>query len=233
MTPPHAFSFPGETLAYREARNALLEAERALRRQIETVAAARRALPPGGALKQDYLFEEGAADLDGDETVAETRFSDLFADGKDTLIVYSFMYPPDAETPCPMCTAFLDSLDANAAHITQHVALAVVAKAPIGKIRAWARARGWRRLRLLSSGTTTYNTDYFGEGPDGGQWPSVNVFRKTADGINHTWSSELFFAGAEEGQHPRHVDMLWPLWNVLDLTPAGRPDNWFPAPSYD
>jgi len=51
MTQPHTFSFPGETPAYRDARNALLEAERELRRQIETVAAARRALPLGGSLK--------------------------------------------------------------------------------------------------------------------------------------------------------------------------------------
>jgi len=142
------------------------------------------------------------------------------------------MYRPDADAPCPMCTAFLDSLNANAQHIAQHANLAVVAKAPIAMIRAWARQRGWHNLRLLSSGDNSYNTDYFGEGPDGAQWPSLNVLRKTADGIHHTWCSELFFAGAEEGQHPRHVDMLWPLWNVLDLTPDGRPQDWFPAPSY-
>jgi len=231
MSQPHSFSFPGESPAYREARNALLEEERRLRRQVEAVAAARRALPAGGALKKDYVFAEGGTDLDDPET--KTRFSALFAPGKDSLIVYSFMYGPDAAAPCPMCSAFLDSLNANAEHIAQHAGLAVVAKAPIHKIRTWARGRGWHRLRLLSTGGTSYNQDHFGEGPDGGQWPSLNVFRRTDAGIHHTWNSELFFAGAEEGQHPRHVDMLWPLWNVLDLTPDGRPQDWFPAPSYD
>jgi len=233
MAQHHAFSFPGETPAYRDARNALLEEERLLRRQIESVAAARRALPPGGALKEDYLFTEGPADLEATEADVQTSFSALFAPDKDTLIVYSFMYGPDAAAPCPMCSAFLDSLNANAQHIAQHVNLAVVAKAPISTIRQWARRRGWNDLRLLSSEGTGYNADYFGEGPDGGQWPSLNVFRKTAEGIHHSWNSELFFAGPEDGQHPRHVDMLWPLWNVLDLTPDGRPQDWFPAPSYD
>jgi len=167
MSQPHTFSFPGETAAYREARNALLEEERRLRRQVETVAAARRALPPAGALKQDYVFAEGSPDLDDTETEVQTHFSALFAPGKDSLIVYSFMYGPDAAAACPMCTAFLDSLNANAEHITQHANLAVVAKAPIHKIRAWARERGWHRLRLLSTAGTTYNQDYFGEGPDG------------------------------------------------------------------
>lgn len=233
MSEQTGFRFAGESPAYREARNALVESERALRRQVEAVAAQRRALPLGAPLKTDYVFQEGAADLDDTQTVVETPFADLFAAGKNSLVVYSFMYGPEAKAPCPMCTAFLDSLNGNAPHITQHAGLAVVAKAPLDKIRAFARTRGWRNLRLLSTAGTTYNADYYGEGPDGDQWPAVNVFTRNDDGIFHRWNSELFFADSEEGQHPRHVDMLWPLWNVLDLTPDGRPQNWFPGLSYD
>src|SRR2546423_14271141 len=78
--------FPGESEEYRRERNRLLEAEVALRRAIEEVAAQRRRLPPGGVVPDDYEFEDA---VDG----ASVRFSELFAAGKDTLVVYSFMFP--------------------------------------------------------------------------------------------------------------------------------------------
>ena len=228
----HARRFPGESDTYREARNQLLSAERDLRRKVEEVAALRRALPPGGAVTQDYVFEEDAADPSEPGTAMQTRLSDLFAPGKDTLVVYSFMYPPGGKA-CPMCTAFLDSLNGSAGHISQRVNLAVVAKAPLETIRDFAASRGWSGLRLLSSAGNSYNADYFGESDGGDQWPMVNVFRRDADGIHHTYASEIFFAASEEGQHPRHVDAMWPLWNIFDLTPDGRGENWFPQISYD
>ena len=197
----------------------------------------KRSLPRGGRLKEDYVFDEGGAgtpdressDLD---TVRQTRFSELFAEGKDSLVVYSFMYP-QAGTPCPICTAMLDGLDGNAQHIAQRVNLAVVAKAPIRTIREWGLARGWRNLRLLSSAHNTYNADYFAETPDGNQWPALNVFHKTGDGIRHFYNTELLYTPPEEGQDPRHVDLIWPLWNVFDLTPDGRGTTWYPSVSYD
>ncbi len=158
--------------------------------------------------------------------------SGLFAPGKNSLVVYGFMYAPGGD-PCPMCSAFLDSLNGNAVHIAQRVNLAVVAKAPIGTIRDWARARGWNNLRLLSSGGNSFNADYLAEAPNGSQWPIVNVFHKDDDGIHHRYASELFYASPEEGQHPRHVDLLWPLWNILDLTPDGRGTDWYPQVAYD
>jgi predicted dithiol-disulfide oxidoreductase (DUF899 family) len=227
----HDDRFPGESEAYREARDELLVAEQALRRRVEEVAELRRRLPAGGRLKEDYVFEEGAADLADRDSVSETRFSSLFADGKQSLVIYSFMYAPGGD-PCPMCTAFLDSLNGNAPHICDRINLAVIAKAPIGAIREWARGREWRNLRLLSSGGTTYNTDYITERPDGSQLPIINVFRQTDDGIHHTYNTEMIYAGAAEGQHPRHVDLVWPLWNVFDLTPDGRGADWFPKTSY-
>lgn len=204
-----------------------------LRNHIEEVAAQRRDLPMGGRLKEDYVFEEGAADLSDRETVTRTPLSALFEDGKDSLVVYSFMYAPQAETPCPMCTSLLDGLNGSAPHIGQRINLAVVAKAPIRKIRDWARQRNWRNLRLLSSGGTTYNADYFGEMPDGEQIGVVNVFQRTGDTIHHTYHSELIFVPSAEGQNPRHMDLIWPLWNVFDLTPEGRGEGWFPATAYD
>lgn len=221
MAALHDKRYPGESDNYRTARNELLDAEISLRRQVEQVAEMRRQLPLGGAVREDYVFE--------DATGQSVRLSSLFETGKDTLVVYSFMFAPDAAAPCPMCTAFLDGLDGNARHLSKRVNLAVVAKAPAARLNEWALSRGWQNLKLISSNENSFNADYFAETPDGAQWPLLNVFRKTADGIFHTYATELFFAPAEDGQNNRHVDMLWPLWNVLDLTPAGRGSDWYPS----
>jgi predicted dithiol-disulfide oxidoreductase (DUF899 family) len=217
----HDNRFPGESENYRAARDELLTAEMDLRKQVEAVAAMRRALPLGGALEQDYVFEEDTG---------ETKLSDLFAPGKDSLFIYSFMYAPDGDA-CPACTSLLDALNGSAPHIRDKMNFAVVAKAPISQIGTWAQGRGWSNLRLLSSNGNSYNTDYGAE-RDGAQLPAINIFQKTADGIFHTYNAELFYAPAEEGQHPRHADSIWPLWSVFDLTPEGR-DGWFPKYAYD
>ncbi len=233
MTGFHENRFPGESDEYRKQRNALLEAEIELRRRVEEIAAMRRALPVGGLVRDDYVFEEGAADLTDFDTIRETRLSSLFEPGNDSLIIYNFMYAPDADRPCPMCTAFLDNLNGSAQHITRRANLAVVAKAPIPAIRKWAAGRGWHNLRLLSSGGNSYNRDYFGEGAEGDQWPMLNVFHRSGDGIVHTWGSELLLVEPAPGQDPRHMDQMWALWNVLDVTPEGRGDDWYPSPDYD
>ncbi|MGA9852003.1 MAG: DUF899 family protein [Gammaproteobacteria bacterium] len=224
----HGHRFPGETSAYRKARDKLLKEEIALRRHVEVVAAQRRKLQLGGVVSEDYVFE-GADELMG---VRRVRLSELFAPGKDTLVVYSFMYGSAMEQPCPMCSSMLDALDSNALHITQRVNLAVVAKSPLPRILAFAQERGWRRLRLLSSAGNTYNRDYFGEGPDGKQWPMLNVFRKRGDAIRHFWGSELMFVPGEKNQDSRHVDFMFPLWGVLDITPEGRSTDWRPRLRY-
>jgi predicted dithiol-disulfide oxidoreductase (DUF899 family) len=220
--------FPGETESYRHARNELLEAETELRRNIEAVAAKRRGLPLGGKPPEDYVFEEI-----GDGSIARAiRLSELFADGKDTLVIYSYMYGPKMAQPCPNCTSILDALDGEAPHITQHTNLAVVAKSPISRITEFARARGWRNLRLLSSAGCHYNRDYHAEKPDGGQDSALNVFVRRDGATHHFYSSELQFAARVPGQDPRHVDLIWPLWHVLDLTPEGRGQQWHPRLSY-
>ena len=246
MSVDSAVRFPGESSDYRLARNRLLEAGIELRRSIERAAAQRRALPPGGAVPDDYVFEEAAGGG------GEVRFSELFAPGKDTLVLYSFMFPrwsgdtrpgpaggetarlPLAETPCPSCTSILDSLDGAAPHLAHPLNLVVVAKSDPARIRTFARERGWRHLRLLSSRNNTYNRDYHAETPEGEQSPVLNVFARGGDGFRHRWATELMFAPRDEGEEPRHVDSIWPIWNVLDLTPDGRGnDSNFPAMHYE
>jgi predicted dithiol-disulfide oxidoreductase (DUF899 family) len=229
--PLHDKRFPGESADYRKARDELLRFEMELRRSTERVAEARRKLPLGGAVREDYVFEEGAADLADTSAVQRVRLSELFGD-KDTLVAYSFMYGPQMPAACPMCTSMLDGLDGEAQHVAQRVSLVVIAKSPLDRIRAYARQRGWTRLRLLSSAGNTYNRDYFGEGPDGSQWPSLNVFVRRNGTIHHFYHTELLFAQAEPGQNNRHVDSIWPLWNVLDFTPEGRGKDWYPKLSY-
>jgi predicted dithiol-disulfide oxidoreductase (DUF899 family) len=217
--------FPGESAEYRAARDGLTEAEIELTRRIEEVAALRRALPPGGVVPEDYAFTEGPADLAADEPTGPVRLSALFGD-HDRLLLYSFMYGPDMARPCPMCTSVLDGLDGAAADVAQLAGFAVVAKSPIGRLRAFARERGWANLRLLSSAGTCYNRDYHGEDADGEQQSRMNVFTRDASGIRHFWASEQNVA--PPGQETRHVDAVWPLWNLLDLTPQGRGD-WHPS----
>jgi predicted dithiol-disulfide oxidoreductase (DUF899 family) len=235
-----SITFPGETPEYRAARDRRLERETELRRATEAVARARRELPPGGRVKMDYVFEGAGAD--GEPT--DVRLSELFEPGKNSLVIYSFMFPRDpddqvpgprdgqtarlplAEGPCPSCTAFLDQLDGAADHASQHLNLVIVAKAPLSRVLAFARERGWGRLRLLSSAANSFNSDYFAETPDGIQRPMLTVFHRDGGVIRHFWSSELLYAPSDPGQEPRHVGTLEPLWNLFDLTPEGRPTDW-------
>ena len=239
-------TFPGESREYRAARDRLLEQEIELRRATEAVAAARRELPPGGAVPEDYVFQGAGPD----DAPTDVRLSELFAPGKDSLVIYSFMFPrsagderpgpasgetarlPLAEGPCPSCVALLDQLDGAAEHASQQLNLAVVAKSPLPRILAFAQERGWRRLRLLSSAANKYNRDYRAETADGSQLPVLNVFHRDRGTIRHFWGSELMYASADPGQDPRHVGTLEPVWNLFDLTPEGRPTDWDEQLSY-
>jgi len=222
-------TFPGESSEYRRARNELLEAEDELRRLNEDVAAKRRALPAGGLLAEDYVFESAA---DG----SEVRFSELFAPGKETLVIYHMMFPrwskdpragapegktallPLIEQPCPSCTSVVDGLNGPAAHISDRVNLVVVAKTDPARLGAYAQERGWRSLVLLSSRNNTFNRDYHAETSEGEQLPVLNVFSRDEDGIHHRWASELTFVRGDNSP----LDPIWPIWGVLDLTPDGR-----------
>ena len=225
--------FPGESAAYRASRDELLKAELELRKKTEEVAALRRKLPIGGKVPEDYVFEEGGSDLSDSKTVKKVTLSALFGD-KSTLVLYSFMYGPKMDEPCPMCTSFLDGLDAEAPHIRQTVALAVTAKSPLARIRKFAQTRPWNHLRLVSSAGSTYQKDYRGELESGEQMPMMNVFVKRDGAVHHSWGSEMLYASdrKKDGIDARHIDIMWPLWNVLDLTPEGRGESWYPALKY-
>lgn len=216
-----ALSFPNETISYRAARNGLLEKEIALRAEVERVAALRRGLPLGGHLKENYTFEE----ISSDGEVRTVKFSELFAEPKTSLFVYSWMYGPAMAQPCPMCSSIIDALNGNARHITQRINLVVVARSPIERMMAFAKGRGWTSLRFLSSAKNSYNADYFGETAAGDQYPMANVFIRRDGSIHHFWGTEMLYANV--GGDPRHMDLMWPLWNVLDATPEGRGD-WYP-----
>jgi len=239
-------AFPGESAEYRAARERLLEQEVELRRTMEAVAEARRQLPPGGIVPHDYVFL--GRRFDGQP--ADVRLSELFAPGRDSLVIYSMMFPrapdddrpeppggqtsmlPAADWPCASCTAFIDQLDGAAEHASRHINLVVVAKSPIERVLAFAAERGWRRIRVLSSAGNTYNRDYLAETAAGEQQPMLNVFHRDGQSIRHFWGSELFYAPADPGQEPRHVGTLEPLWNLYDLTPEGRPADWAEQLSY-
>ncbi|HTE53250.1 MAG TPA: DUF899 family protein [Kofleriaceae bacterium] len=213
--------FPGESPEYREARDRLLQSEIELRRVAEKVAQERRALPDGGAVPTDYLFE--TAPRDGDP--GPVRLSALFG-RHDTLAIYSYMFGPERKEPCPMCTPLLDGLDGAAEHIQQRVSLAVVSESPATRLQAFSHDRGWRRLRLISAAGNTYNTDYHGKGEKGGDTTMLNVFRRTGTTIRHFWATELAHGPSDPGQDNRGVDPLNPIFAMFDMTPEGR-GSWY------
>jgi predicted dithiol-disulfide oxidoreductase (DUF899 family) len=206
---------------YERARGALRAAEIALMEQRERVAQLRRGLPPGPRVEKDYVFRDGQGDV---------RLSQLFGrEGHDTLLVYHFMYGAAQTQPCPMCTMWLDGLNSIAPHLRQNMGFVVSARAPIDDLLAYGEERGWGALRLLSSQDCAFNADMEVEDADGAQWPAMSVFVRTPSGeVQQSWSG-----GARmDDEHFRGLDLLSPVWNLLDLTPAGRA-SWMPKRSYD
>lgn len=204
----------GESAAYRQARDTLLQAEIELRAKTAEVAALRRKLPPGAPVESGHDLTRA----DGVETTLDT----LLPPDRNSLVVYSLMFGPNAKSPCPMCTSLLDGLDGQVPHITANAAFAVVAESPPDRLARLASDRGWRNLPLYSCGAD-YQAAYHARTPDGGQLPILNVFERDEAGkLRHFWGSETFFADLDG--HPRHVDTIWPLWNLLDLTRQGRGD---------
>jgi predicted dithiol-disulfide oxidoreductase (DUF899 family) len=136
------------------------------------------------------------------------------------------MYGPAMATSCTSCTSILDSLDGTTPHVRERVSFAVVARSPIEHVRQIARERGWRTLRLLSSSRNTYHHDYHGETAGRDQLPMMNVFVRRDGTVHHSYATELLFAPTDPGQDGRHVDLIWPLWSLFDLTPEGRGTSW-------
>jgi predicted dithiol-disulfide oxidoreductase (DUF899 family) len=213
-------TFPNESDAYRQARNALLVEEIELRRHLERVAEQRRQLPAGGEVKKQYLFESE----NGPVTLAE-----LFGD-KDTLVVYSYMFGPQRKRPCPMCTSLMASWDGKVADIEQRVALAMVARSPIERLVEAKKGRGWTRLKVYSDGAGDYTRDYVSA--EDADVPRYAVFTRRDGTIRHFWSGEISGEMADPGQDPRDAPELDPLWSLLDTTPEGRGTTWYPKLEY-
>ena len=212
--------FPNESGDYRAARNALLVEEIELRRHIERVASQRRALPPGGGLPQDFelVSEKGPV-----------RLSTLFGD-KDTLMIYSMMYGPQRQTPCPMCTSFLTSWNGTAINLRERVAIVVTARSPIDRLIAYKKQRGLANLPFVSDVSGEYTRTYVN--PDDADVPGFSVFSQRDGIVRHFYSGEMSGAMADPGQDPRGGPDLDPLWLMLDLTPGGRGTDWYPKLGY-
>lgn len=211
--------YPNESREYREARDALLKDEQELVEKVKAVAAKRRQLPLGGELKQDYVFEWAN---DG-KVGRSVKFSELFAD-QSTLLIYSFMFGPSWDKPCPSCTSLVDGFDRTWYQVAQNAAFVAIAKAPADRINAWARQRGWSQIPLLSGSSSTFQADYKCQGDsDDMQWPVMHVFTRRGEKIFHCWATEL---------SANHVDTVWPYWNLMDFTPEGRPDILTPPQNF-
>jgi predicted dithiol-disulfide oxidoreductase (DUF899 family) len=214
--------YPNDSAEYREARTALLAEEIELRRHLERVAAQRRALPLGGEASPALRFKN-----DDGQTVG---LADLFG-AHDTLVTYFWMYGPQRQRPCPMCTALIASLDLPSVDISQRVAIAVVGRSPVARQLAFARERGWRNLKFYETVGDDFARDYRGLAPDGQEWPALDVWVRRGDRVHHFWGSELG-GTADPGQDPRGAPDPMPLWTILDLTPTGRGTDWYPKLAY-
>jgi predicted dithiol-disulfide oxidoreductase (DUF899 family) len=203
--------YPNESRAYRDARDALLREEQDLVDKVKAVAARRRALPPGGQLKEDYVFQWANSGRVGQRVT----FSELFED-KNTLLLYSFMFGPGWDNPCPSCTSLVDGFDRSWYQVTRHASFVAIAKAPAERIHAWANKRGWSQIALVSGAESPYQADYKCQADsDDMQLPVMHVFTRREGRIFHFWGTEAL---------SNHLDTVWPYWNLMDFTPEGRPD---------
>jgi predicted dithiol-disulfide oxidoreductase (DUF899 family) len=220
---------PNQSTDYVAAREQLRLAEIELMRQRERVAAMRRQLPQGPVV-QDYVFQEGPADLAAaDGPAKQVRLSDLFTGPGRSLVVYQFMYGKLQTSPCPMCTMWIDGFNSVAQHIAQNVDFVVAAAADPATLRAHARSRGWRNLRLLSCGDSTFKYDLGSEDAEGNQDSTVSVFTRDAAGaVRHFYTAQPRMS---EDIDQRGIDLLSSVWHMLDLTPEGR-DDWYPELAY-
>jgi predicted dithiol-disulfide oxidoreductase (DUF899 family) len=219
----------GESEEYQAKREELRLAEIELMHQRERVAALRRALPQGATVG-DYIFEEGPTDLSaGDEPVRQVRLTELFSSPDRPLVIYHLMYGKKQTNPCPMCTMWIDGYNGVAQHLKQNVDLAIAAAADPSALRAHARARGWDRLRLLSCRTNAFKRDLKSEDAEGRQDSTISVFTMAADGsVRHFYTAHPSMA---EDIRERGIDLLTPVYNMLDLTPAGR-GSWYASLNY-
>jgi predicted dithiol-disulfide oxidoreductase (DUF899 family) len=221
---------PNESEEYLAKREELRLFEIESMKLRERVAELRRQLPQGPAIK-DYAFLEGPADLNADDAPAHiVHLSELFSGPDRSLVIYHFMYGKRQTSPCPMCTLWIDGYNGVAHHIRQNVDFAIVAAADPPVLREYARRRGWHNLRLLSTGEgSTFKYDLGSEDRQGNQDSTISVFTRDADGtLRHFYSAHPQMAANIK---ERGIDLLTPVYNLLDLTPQGR-GKWYAELEY-
>ncbi|MES5097677.1 DUF899 family protein [Agrobacterium sp. BA1120] len=215
--------FPGESEDYRKARQALLAEEIEFRRHMTRLVEQRRALPDGPVITKNYRFMDAAGN--------DLGLADLFGD-KSTLVTYFWMFGPQRERPCPMCTNWLGSVNGNAADIKQRVALKILGRSPVERQAAFASERGWRDLDFVQTVGDDYANDLGLINEDGSENPALAVFKRDGEKVRLFWSSEMRSEMADPGQDPRDAPDIASLWSILDLTPDGRGTDWYPQLSY-
>jgi predicted dithiol-disulfide oxidoreductase (DUF899 family) len=215
--------FPGESAEYRRAREALLAEEIEVRRHLTRVTEQRRALPPGPVIRKNYRFK--------DENAFEVGLLDLFGD-KDTLVTYFWMFGPQRERPCPMCTNWLGAVNGNATDIKQRVALKILGRSSVDRQFQFAQERGWRNLNFVQTIGDEYANDLGLINKDGSENPALVVYRRDGDTVRLFWASEMRREMADPGQDPRDAPDVASLWSILDLTPEGRGTGWYPKLNY-
>ena len=221
---------PNESPAYQKQRAELLEAEIALKDQVERVAALRRGLP-ADTVVEDYAFEEIPVPRGAGGTAPRRKLalSQLFERPDQTVVLLHFMFGKQQTQPCPMCTLWADGYDGIVPHLRQRVSFAVVVAGDVAAFREYAHSRGWRHLRVLSSGDSSLKRDFGFEDEAGAQQPGASIFRLGADGRpRHFYSVSAMITPAQF----RGMDALSPFWSFLDLTPEGRGD-FMPRRSYE
>jgi len=222
------YQLDNESAHYRSSREALLEAEIALKDQVEKVAALRRELT-GDTPVEDYTLVEGPRNLGaGDTPVANIKLSELFETPAQPLLLVHFMYGKKQTSFCPMCTMWADGYNGVIAHLRQRANFAILVAGGLAEARRFARSRGWQHIRILSAGDATIKTDLGFEDEEGDQLPGVSVFKLQDGEPRHFYSGGAIM---NDG-HYRGMDLLTPVWNFFDLLPEGRGD-WFPSLSYD
>ena len=215
--------FANESGEYANARAALLAEEIEARRHLTRLAQQRRQLPPGPIVEKDYRFR--------DENGSEVGLVDLFG-AHDTLVTYFWMYGPQRERPCPMCTNFLGGANGNGADVKQRVAFKVLGRSPVERQRAFAMERGWRDLDFVQTIGDDYARDLGVLDNEGNEYPGFTVYRRNGAEIRVFYNGEMPAEAADPGQDPRGAVDIAPLWNILDMTPEGRGTDWYPKLTY-
>ena len=215
--------FPGATTAYEAARRELLASEIEVRRHMTRVVAQRQALPPGPVIAKDYRFK----DVEG----ADVGLRDLFGDHT-TLITYFWMFGPQRERPCPMCTNWLGAVNGNAADVKQRAALKILGRSPVERQLGFAQERGWRDLDFVQTVGDDYARDLGVLTTEGNEYPALIVYQRDGDEVRLFWASEMTNDMADPGQDPRDAPDIASLWSLLDLTPEGRGTDWYPKLRY-